>query len=71
MLAAAAGVDATMTTMTTETVTTNGRPMKRARVEPASPVLLVKRLSEDARLPVRGSAKAAGYDLCRWVASVG
>jgi dUTP pyrophosphatase len=29
-----------------------------------SPVLLVKKLSEFAKLPVRGSAGAAGYDLC-------
>ena len=30
-------------------------------------VLLVKRLSEHAILPVRASASAAGYDLCRCV----
>jgi dUTP pyrophosphatase len=30
----------------------------------AAPKLLVKRLSAHARLPVRGSAEAAGYDLC-------
>ena len=29
--------------------------------------LLVKRLSENATLPVRGSVGAAGYDLARWV----
>ena len=28
---------------------------------------LVKKLSENAVLPKRGSDKAAGYDLCRWV----
>jgi dUTP pyrophosphatase len=32
--------------------------------------LLVKRLSEKARLPTRGSALAAGYDLYRWVHNV-
>ena len=32
--------------------------------------LLVKRLSENARLPTRGSALAAGYDLYRCVAQV-
>jgi hypothetical protein len=31
----------------------------------AEPQLLVKRLSEKARLPTRGSALAAGYDLYR------
>ena len=29
------------------------------------PKLYVKKLSPLAKLPVRGSAKAAGYDLCR------
>lgn len=33
---------------------------------PPLPPLLVKRLSAKARLPLRGSAKAAGYDLCRY-----
>jgi dUTP pyrophosphatase len=28
--------------------------------------LLIKRLSEKAKLPTRGSALAAGYDLYRW-----
>lgn len=42
------------------------RPLKRARSEEreiATPVLLVKKLSENAKLPERGTAKAAGYDL--------
>ncbi len=33
---------------------------------PAEPPLLVKKLSEHATIPTRGSAKAAGYDLSRW-----
>jgi dUTP pyrophosphatase len=33
------------------------------RLKMATEVLKVKRLSEHAKLPVRGSAKAAGYDL--------
>ena len=37
-------------------------PGKKARQEPK---LLVKRLSEHAYLPSRGSAGAAGYDLAR------
>lgn len=44
------------------------RPLKRARStdDPSSfapPRLLVKKLTENAQLPERGSAKAAGYDL--------
>lgn len=31
------------------------------------PPLKVKRLSEDAQLPKRGSSKAAGYDLFRYL----
>lgn len=38
---------------------------KKARIEPQE-TLLVKRLSEKATLPTRGSAGAAGYDLARW-----
>ncbi len=30
------------------------------------PILRVKKLSDRATLPVRGSAGAAGYDLARW-----
>ena len=33
---------------------------------PPEPPLLVKKLSEHATIPTRGSAKAAGYDLSRW-----
>lgn len=32
---------------------------------PADPPMLVKKLSENAQLPTRGSAQAAGYDLYR------
>jgi hypothetical protein len=32
---------------------------------PPEPLLLVKKLSEHATIPARGSAKAAGYDLSR------
>ena len=40
---------------------------KKARLEEESmmEVLRVKRLSENAQLPKRGSARAAGFDLCR------
>lgn len=45
-------------------------PSKRTAIEQpamnAEPALLVKKLSDKARLPQRGSAKAAGYDLCRY-----
>lgn len=40
---------------------------KQAKIECAEPKLLVKKLSENATLPVRGSARAAGYDLARFV----
>jgi dUTPase len=30
----------------------------------SKPALLIKRLSELAKIPVKGSEKAAGYDLC-------
>ena len=33
---------------------------------PPEPPLLVRKLSEHATIPTRGSAKAAGYDLSRW-----
>lgn len=46
-------------------------PSKRPRTEtnPAEerPVLRFAKLSEHATTPTRGSAKAAGYDLYRWV----
>lgn len=34
---------------------------------PPEPQLLIKRLSEKAKLPTRGSALAAGYDLYRYI----
>ena len=39
---------------------------KKAKTINEEPVLLVKKLSEKAKLPTRGSALAAGYDLCRY-----
>lgn len=42
-----------------------GPPAKVAKVFSAD-AFLVKRLSEHAILPVRGSAGAAGYDLARY-----
>lgn len=53
----------------------NGLPQLKKRkmsLEPDSIVasesqLLIKRLSTSARLPTRGSALAAGYDLYRYV----
>lgn len=41
------------------------RPLKRKR-SIVEPQLLVKRVSDNAKLPTRGSAYAAGYDLYRW-----
>ena len=43
------------------------RKMSPTAAEPASPLpdLLVKRLSEKATLPTRGSPLSAGYDLYR------
>lgn len=38
-----------------------------AKAAAAAPALLVKRLSEHAVLPKRGSIRAAGYDLARSV----
>ncbi len=47
---------------------------RKVEDEEASPTpianLLVKRLSENAKLPTRGSALAAGYDLYRYIPSV-
>ncbi len=43
---------------------------KQAKIETGEPKLLVKKLSENATLPVRGSAGAAGYDLARCVVLV-
>ena len=42
------------------------QPTKMQKVE-NEPLLRVKKLSDRATLPVRGSAGAAGYDLSRWV----
>jgi dUTP pyrophosphatase len=56
--------------MTTDLLETK---TKKRKVSPepdagAPPVsnLLIKRLSDKAKLPTRGSALAAGYDLYRW-----
>lgn len=40
---------------------------KKARTEsvPVLETLRVKRLSENAQLPKKGSERAAGFDLCR------
>lgn len=45
------------------------RKMTPSEEETPAPVshLLVKRLSDKARLPTRGSPLSAGYDLSRWV----
>lgn len=41
-------------------------PAKQARVAPSDPeVFRVQRISAAATLPVRGSTKAAGYDIAR------
>lgn len=46
-------------------------PLKRTRphavAENVMSVLKFSKLSENATAPTRGSAKAAGYDLFRWV----
>lgn len=60
--------------MTTETASVEHIDKKR-KMSPApeksdiAPTsnLLIKRLSEKAKLPTRGSALAAGYDLYRYV----
>lgn len=46
------------------TVVPAKRPHSPAPAAPAEPALRVKKLSENATLPKRGSEKAAGYDLC-------
>lgn len=46
-----------------ENIPQSERPAKMQKVE----ALLVKKLSEDATLPTRGSSGAAGYDLSRQV----
>lgn len=43
-----------------------GQPAKMQKME-EKPLLRVKKLSENATLPVRGSSGAAGYDLARCV----
>jgi hypothetical protein len=40
-------------------------PEKMAKVSSAAVVLAVKKLSEHAQIPTRGSPYAAGYDLYR------
>lgn len=60
----------TYRTMTATTMAANAgqEPVsKQAKIDCAEPKLLVKKLSENATLPVRGSAGAAGYDLARFV----
>lgn len=48
-------------------------PVKKRKLAEEEPVLvptsklLIKRLSERARLPTKGSALSAGYDLYRYV----
>ncbi|KAI9024139.1 dUTPase-like protein [Hyaloraphidium curvatum] len=39
-------------------------PPRKRPFSADEPPLLVKKLSDKARLPVRGSSRAAGYDLC-------
>ena len=48
------------------------RKVSEADSEVSSPVaqLLVKRLSERGKLPTRGSALAAGYDLYRYASQL-
>ena len=54
----------TATTMATTNNAGNGPATKQQKTANNNePVLLVKKLSENATLPVRGSAGAAGYDL--------
>jgi len=56
-----------------DTPATSVRPTKEAKmsselaVAPPKEAFLVQRLSEKAKLPTRGSALAAGYDLYRCV----
>ena len=54
----------TLAATSRENLPTEQPPAKLQRTE-AEPKLLVKRLSEHATLPKRGSAGAAGYDLAR------
>jgi dUTP pyrophosphatase len=51
----------------TDASATKKRRMSPEAEQPVAPVstLLIKRLSEKARLPTRGSSLAAGYDLYR------
>ncbi|KAK4043682.1 dUTPase-like protein [Parachaetomium inaequale] len=45
-----------------ETMASNGTATQQQELQP--PPLLIKKLSDKARIPTRGSAFAAGYDLC-------
>lgn len=54
-----------MTTLLAQSGAEN-QPTKIQRVAEVMEPLRVKKLSENATLPVRGSAGAAGYDLARW-----
>ena len=55
---------AAMTTLLAQSGAEN-QPTKIQRVAEVMEPLRVKKLSENATLPVRGSAGAAGYDLAR------
>ena len=49
-----------------EGVSEKKRKLEDSSVAPPRSQLLIKRLSDKARLPTRGSAFAAGYDLHRY-----
>ncbi len=52
--------------MTTESPATKKRKMSLDADASSAPSLLIKRLSDKAKLPTRGSALSAGYDLYRY-----
>ena len=52
-----------MTATSMATANAGNEPATKQQKTANEPVLLVKKLSENATLPVRGSAGAAGYDL--------
>jgi dUTP pyrophosphatase len=55
--------DTSANTATSETMaSSNGTATQQQELQP--PPLLIKKLSDKARIPTRGSAFAAGYDLC-------
>ena len=62
----------TATATTTTAAGAEQVTLKKAKTEMAgekadTPYFKVKKLSEDAILPKRGSAHAAGYDVCRYL----